>query len=180
MDGVLHKPFTLATLSSCLTRYPPARLPATPAGTAVVVPAVQASAMTDATGAPLRRIDDLLDPQVLKSFADMAQITGPEPVRRIFGLFREQAPGALAGLQATARAGDGPETARAAHAFKSMCLSIGAKALARRLGEIERLARRDALPGPADIREVGELLERSIVALQPAIAGTSKGDSAAA
>jgi two-component system sensor histidine kinase BarA len=170
MDGVLHKPFTLETLQNCLVRFmSPHRAESTAGDTGQ-------AALPD----PRRRIDDLLDPLVLKSFTDMAAVTGPEPVRRIFGLFRDQAPGALENLCAAVSAGSYDQVARAAHAFRSMSLSIGARALARQLGEIERQARREVMPEARDLDSLAAVLDRSVQALVPDLTPPEQGAGVAA
>jgi signal transduction histidine kinase/CheY-like chemotaxis protein/HPt (histidine-containing phosphotransfer) domain-containing protein len=160
MDGILRKPFTLDTLAECLAAHMPEPA-AAPAPHAVAPPAGDVRSRRG----PLRRADDLLDRIVLKSFADMAEIAGPEAIRRIFALFADQSPPALKALVETARSGDHAETARTAHAMKSMCLSIGAKALALHLGDIERAARRGQLPDAASLARAADLLELSLEAL---------------
>ncbi|MCA3587141.1 MAG: response regulator [Methylocystis sp.] len=138
MDGVLLKPFKLAQLAACLEKHLVAdaagaeRL-AAPIHSEPAAPPLEAS---DGTG--------LLDPETIRMLDQLAGVEA-EPVQRIVGLFLEHAPPALARLAEDIAAGDSRATASAAHAMKSMALSVGARALAEDLAIIEKNARHGAV-----------------------------------
>ncbi len=68
-----------------------------------------------------------------------------EAVDGILRMFTGSAPERLEALAAAVRAGEGDTIERAAHAFKSAAATIGARALAEHLAQIEKAAREDAL-----------------------------------
>jgi HPt (histidine-containing phosphotransfer) domain-containing protein len=107
-----------------------------------------------------------LDPDTMTTLEQLAG-ADPEPVRKIVSLFVEHAPPALARLKAELQQRNNESTASAAHALKSMALSIGARALAVDLGLIESSARNGEIPHAATTSEaLRQKLERTIVALQ--------------
>jgi len=139
MDGVLLKPFKLSQLAACLDKH----LTADPAG------ALPAPALADGPAAdePANEAasHDLLDPETIGMLNQLASVEA-EPVRRIVGLFIEHAPPALDRLAGELARGDSSATASAAHALKSMALSVGARALAEDLALIEKNARSGNVP----------------------------------
>ncbi|MFL5196928.1 MAG: ATP-binding protein [Microvirga sp.] len=156
MDGVLHKPFTVAKLAECLARF-------VASSEARATPLVAAEAPAASRPEP----DALLDSGNLAQLEDMAGSSGREFIVRVLGLYVDHAPKALDELGAAVAAADAARVAPAAHSLKSMSLNIGAAALARRLAAIEGGAR-DAgdVPSADDLAGIADLLERTIAALR--------------
>ena len=138
MNGVLHKPFTLAALARSLASVmEPVLVGAGP------VEAEPLEALAGASAAS----PDLIDPVVAAELAQMANSGRADFVERVTRLYREHAPVAVRTMVEAAVAGDRAETARAAHALKSMSGNIGARAVADMAGRIEAAAReRDVAP----------------------------------
>jgi EAL domain-containing protein (putative c-di-GMP-specific phosphodiesterase class I)/signal transduction histidine kinase/CheY-like chemotaxis protein len=139
MDGMLSKPFTLASLAAKLGEFlePSATLaeaPAAPAATAAE-PRPQT-----ATVAP-QSASELLDPQVTGELARLAAAGKSDFVARVRRLYRENAPEAVKALIAACVAGDVEAAARAAHALKSMSLNMGARVVAETAARLEAQAR---------------------------------------
>ncbi|MGA0604288.1 EAL domain-containing protein [Caulobacter sp. KR2-114] len=139
MDGVLHKPFTLAALAAALGRFlePSAAAPLA----ALAAPAVPAAATPAPALAGGLAVSDLLDPQVASELARMAAMGKADFVDRVRRLYRENAPEAVKGVIDASVAGDAEATARAAHALKSMSLNMGARVVAESAARIEAQAR---------------------------------------
>lgn len=137
MDGVVHKPFTVDDLRRVLVQHYPdrAREPASVAKASVVE--------VSAKAAPIDA--DLFDPAVRADLAAMAEAGRADFVDRVHGLYRENAPLRLQEAQAALAAGDIAAVGRAAHALKSMSLSLGARAVAGESLAVENAAR-DAAP----------------------------------
>ncbi|MGJ3265161.1 MAG: ATP-binding protein [Salinarimonas sp.] len=168
MDGVLHKPFTLAALAQTLG----AHLVASDPAAAVDDPAESPAPVAPAAAADTPDADSLLDEEVVCGLAEMAQTTGAGFLRRVLGLYLEHAPPALAELVAAVAEGADPaRVASAAHALKSMSLNIGAAALATRLAAIEAAARvAGPLPEDDSVATLGPLLDDTIAALRRRLA----------
>ncbi|WP_372424224.1 ATP-binding protein [Salinarimonas chemoclinalis] len=168
MDGVLHKPFTLAALAQTLGAHLPVSEPAAPADASrASMPAMPGpDAALDAEAH--RDAEALLDEEVVAGIAEMAHTTGAGFLRRILGLYLEHAPPALAQLVASVAEGAEPAlVASAAHALKSMSLNVGAAALAVRLAAIETAARETGtLPDEATVAALAPLLAETIAALR--------------
>jgi len=148
MDGVLHKPFTLAALARTLASV---MEPASGGGEIEeYVPAVSDNDPTSPV---------LIDPVVAAELAQMADSGRADFVARVTRLYREHAPVAVRSMVEAAAAGDRAETARAAHALKSMSGNIGARAVADMAGRIEAAARERDI-APAEI----ESLHRRLLA----------------
>lgn len=150
MDGVVHKPFTLNDLAQVLERHFAER--------------GQASAAfvrePDPSGGALP--DDLFDPMIRTELMAMGS-DGPDSfVARVERLYRDNAPQRLEALSAAWREDDGEGVSRAAHALKSMSLSLGARRVAELAGAIEKDAR--------DGRMQAETLDRLTSALNATLA----------
>ncbi len=138
MNGVLHKPFTLAALARTLASV---MEPVWAEAGSVEAEPVDALAGASAASS------DLIDPIVAAELAQMANNGRADFVERVTRLYREHAPVAVRTMVEAAVAGDRAETARAAHALKSMSGNIGARAVAQMAGRIEAAAReRDVAP----------------------------------
>ncbi len=151
MDGVIHKPFTVSDLAKAL---------ATHCGHL----ASEALEATAAATAPLERSDDsLFDPTIRAELAAMARNGRPDFVTKVEALYAANAPLRLAELKEALSTGDVDACARAAHALKSMSLSLGAAAVAREASAIENAAR----SGQADAIDpaaISDLLDRTLAA----------------
>jgi HPt (histidine-containing phosphotransfer) domain-containing protein len=129
MDGVLQKPFTLADLSTCISKH--ARSIPT-AGSRVTAQ----EAMTDDFRQSLLH----LDRTVLDELKAMANGSS-DVVTRIGRLYISQSTEQLALLFSAMREHDLDKLAMAAHALKSMSYNIGARGVAERAAAVEQSAR---------------------------------------
>ncbi|MCA3627274.1 MAG: response regulator [Methylobacterium sp.] len=173
MDGVLHKPFTLAAMARMLETHLQERTPHADrriaAGTAMpsvarheplpaasapqvsppvaTTPALSAPAPKPASPAPATKAEEevpVLDPAITGQLLGMVKLGGgAAAVARIYRLYLENGPPALAEIDAAIAAGDAPRLTRAAHALKSMSLSLGAVRVAGFAGEMEKAGRQD-------------------------------------
>lgn len=165
MDGVVHKPFTLQDLSRALQTHcgqfmaaaAPKSAPAPEPGAAPPSPATR---------------DSLFDPAVREDLAKMASAGKADFVARIQSLYAEHAPERMADLVRAWSADDAEAVARAAHALKSMSLSLGARAVAEASSAIEASARGGVLT-PGAVERLHALLDETQAALR-------EGDSPAA
>ncbi|HYD44652.1 MAG TPA: EAL domain-containing protein, partial [Phenylobacterium sp.] len=154
MDGVLHKPFTLAALARTLGEY---MAPSDPGA----APAVVQPEPTPVSAPPAIE-GSLLDPQVTDDLRRMAAGGRAEFVERVLNLYRRHAPEAVKRL---AEAADDPaEAARAAHALKSMSLNVGARAVADLAARIEADGRAEVVDRKA-ILELADVLKATLVEL---------------
>ena len=150
MDGVVYKPFTVRDLAGALQR--------TCAGKAVTAPApAPRPAQTDADAA-------LFDPQV-RAELDAIAVRKPEFLDRVQGLYRANAPLRAGEIDAALRAGDMDALARAAHALKSMSLSIGARAVAAAASSVEAGARENRSGLHAEVGALHQALDLTSAAL---------------
>ncbi|MCQ0988540.1 ATP-binding protein [Jiella marina] len=162
MDAYLTKPFTISEIEEVLqdTARPDASLPAeeaadTPAGAAEAAPAEWQDV-------------PILEAETVDMLQMLAEQNGSAFLERIVGLFRNNAPTAFADL--TGHEGDAAETARLAHALKSMCRSAGAGRAAAICEVIEERAKAAQEVPPAlyeDLRIVLAESERQLCALIP-------------
>lgn len=83
----------------------------------------------------------ILDDATIGQLLEMARMGGAAPVVRIFRLYIENGPPALAEIDAALAAKDSPRLGRAAHALKSMSLSLGAAEVAALASDMEKSAR---------------------------------------
>lgn len=146
MDGVVHKPFTLSDLATVLEQRLPERRVAARQAEHPLAPPAQAEDLFDAvTRAELTAMGDAF-------------------VERVQALYRDNAPLRLDELEAAGSAGDVQAAGRAAHALKSMSLSVGAKAVADRASRIEHDARGAAIDA-ADLTALGQALGATLGAM---------------
>jgi signal transduction histidine kinase/EAL domain-containing protein (putative c-di-GMP-specific phosphodiesterase class I)/CheY-like chemotaxis protein len=163
MDGVIHKPFTLQDLSRALQQH---------CGQYMAAPLEEAPspAVSDAPrAAESAAREDLFDPAVREDLAKMAAAGKADFVARIQGLYAEHAPERLADLASAWNDSNAEAVARAAHALKSMSLSLGARAVAESTSAIEASARAGVLP-PGAMERLEGLLRETLSALQAAAA----------
>lgn len=128
MDGVIHKPFRLPDIVRELTRH---------------CGAFAQTSQGGVTAAPTPAPDetDLFDAVVRADLLAMAQSGKRDFVERVQTLYAENAPLRVSDAAAAAERGDLDALSRAAHALKSMSLSLGASAVAREASSIEAAAR---------------------------------------
>ncbi len=157
MDGVVHKPFTLDDLSRALQTH---------CGQFMTVSETSASPAETATaeGPPVVQ-ESLFDPAVREDLAKMASAGKADFVARIQSLYAEHAPERMADLVAAWRMADAEAVARAAHALKSMSLSLGARAVAEACSAIEASARGGVLT-PGSPERAHALLNETLAALR--------------
>lgn len=178
MDGVLHKPFTIAKLAEVLAAH------LTPSGEedaiALDAPALAAPAMSE-TAPPSSDAAALLDEDTVAQIAEMGALSGAGFLARIVGLYCEHAPPALAALVDAVRDAAAPDAvASAAHSLKSMSLNIGAAALAARLAEIETAAREEGrLPAAEALPGLEVLLADTITTLRERFPDAGEGEGVA-
>ncbi|MDQ7812209.1 EAL domain-containing protein, partial [Brevundimonas sp.] len=174
MDGVIHKPFTMQDLSRALQTHcgqyraePPPRA------------ASSAPEAEPRMGAAAPE-DTLFDPAVREDLAKMASAGKADFVARIQSLYAEHAPDRMADLAAAWNDSDAEQVARAAHALKSMSLSLGARAVAEATSAIEASARAGVLT-PGALERVDGLLNDTLSALRssavPAVAVQDVGET---
>ena len=120
MNDVMVKPFSAQDLRRMLMTYVPNSRAA-------------ASEQTE--------IRTLIDEDTLLAIAKINPESGMDLVDQVVGLFEQQTPTFINEIEMATRESDAAETRRVAHAYKSSANNIGAVVLARRLAEIEALAR---------------------------------------
>ena len=120
MNDVMVKPFSAQDLRRMLMAYVPSSRAA-------------ASEQTE--------IRTLIDEDTLLAIAKINPESGMDLVDQVVGLFEQQTPTFINEIEMATRESDAAETRRVAHAYKSSANNIGAVVLARRLAEIEALAR---------------------------------------
>ncbi|MDX1730935.1 MAG: Hpt domain-containing protein, partial [Aurantimonas coralicida] len=118
----------------------------------------------------------LLDPATLDMLASLVKRSGPAVLQKIVGLFAANAPKALADLREAVAAGS-DETARLAHALKSMCNSAGAARAAGLCGAVEAAAQAGEPIAPGMLDEIAATLADSHAALA-ALATAPDADAA--
>jgi two-component system sensor histidine kinase BarA len=158
MDAVLHKPFTLRTLAATLGPFlvPPAA--EDPITSSVAHPS---SAVRSTVG----HRDDLFDREVIVELQGFAASGRSDFVKKVFTLYRENAPRCIADLRTAAQSGIAEGISEAAHALKSMSYSIGAKAVAAAAGELEMASLNGAVPDDAAAVSLEALLTDTLIFL---------------
>ncbi len=151
MDGVLHKPFTIATMADCLDQF---------------LQTVEIkSAKEDIAQASLVVAEDdetILDPALVSQLRDMAAMGRGDFVQRVTSLYLEHGPQSVADIRSAAQAGDSDALAKAAHALKSMSFNVGARHVAQIAGQMELQAREERVcPDAAELKRLDEELERA-------------------
>ena len=165
MDGVLHKPFTLAAMAECIACHVSGAVHGEPARD------------MDTTAAP-GADGSAIDAKVLEGLREMSGGDNAA-VARIVGLYRTHAPKSVDAIDAAFAAGDREALASAAHALKSMSANIGAAAVAAAAVAIERACRLDMrMPEGEMVGTVRPLVEAACEAVQ-ALAEPAAGRSAA-
>jgi signal transduction histidine kinase/EAL domain-containing protein (putative c-di-GMP-specific phosphodiesterase class I)/CheY-like chemotaxis protein len=155
MDGVIHKPFTVGDLARSLHNHC-GQFAAEGIAAADVVPA-------PTQGPDAGPEDELFDPAIRDQLAQMASNGRPDFVAKVEALYAANAPARLQDLRDAVSAGDLDAAARAAHALKSMSLSLGAAAVARATSAAESAARAGDASG-IDLAGLSSLLDRTLAA----------------
>ncbi|MFZ4532095.1 MAG: ATP-binding protein, partial [Alsobacter sp.] len=147
MDGILHKPFTIAAMAECLAPFLQQGKGEDGAVFAATVDTVEVSPApaeaADMAAAPAPEGPPLIDPDVMEQLESMASADGGAFLARILGLYREHAPRTVSDFAACVASGEAEDQAKAAHALKSMSYNVGAARIAAAAGEIERIIRVD-------------------------------------
>jgi len=146
MDGVLHKPFTLAALAQCLAQHL--------SGDAATAPTLA----VETSDEPAPEVLDI-DPKII---AGLREMSGGDnsAVQRIVALYCAHAPQSLAAIAKAFEAGDCKALGAAAHALKSMSANVGAMKVYASAQAIERAARLDQrLPDEELVKGLPALVE---------------------
>jgi len=154
MDDVIHKPFTLDDLTRVLGRF--CQDYARAAGVALEDGADPQRAAPDTS--------HLLDPAIRMELAAMAANGRPDFVEKVEGLYAANAPLRVADIRQALKAGDLDALARAAHALKSMSLSLGASMVSAAASEIEQGAR-NGNASAVDPDAIAALINRTLAAM---------------
>jgi HPt (histidine-containing phosphotransfer) domain-containing protein len=161
MNAYLAKPFTIDGLARAIGE---------------LARGAEPKPVEPAAAAVASRVD-LVHPDTLALLNAISAKTGTDMVARTFNLFREHAAAARETLGRAAATGDPQAIAGAAHAFKSMCLSAGARPLAARLQAIEDNAKSgNAVPSLEN--SLDPLLAETCVAMQALADGGAAGKAA--
>ncbi len=170
MDGVIHKPFTLADIAAALREWLPPEMAKAPVAKLPAVP--EEARAIPASSVP----DDLFDPATAGPlFSRLSRSDGFAV--RVFSLYLSHAPESFARLAGAQKAGDDREVAKAAHALKSMSLNIGAAKIAALAGAIEAAVRIDRREVNAtEVADAYACLEATVRTIQARLADATGED----
>ena len=171
MNAYLTKPFTIPQISRVLSDFAGTRPANDQPGSKPEGPSTDAPSRAPASG-------PLLDPATLDMLASLMKRSGPAVLQKIVGLFAANAPKALADLREAVAAGS-DETARLAHALKSMCNSAGAARAAGLCGAVEAAAQAGEPIAPGMLDEIAATLADSHAALAALALATAPDADAA-
>ena len=157
MNGVVHKPFTTNDLVEVLNGVC--------AGRSQGATGVTSETASQPVQPSVAEADDLFDATTRADLQRMAQQGRPDFVERVERLYLDNAPLRLAELQTAAAEGQPDGVARAAHALKSMSLSLGARAVATLAAGMEASARQDEAISPERVEAIANCLRRTMAAL---------------
>lgn len=187
MNGCITKPFTLATLEACLVQHARHPMPAStrpaarlPAPHAVTSPEAKREAVTQVSAIPAIEAASpehdwsevpLIDEEAIHAMRDMQQ-PGDDFARRMVGLYDLHAPRALDEIEKLDLATVTDDAlAKAAHALKSLSLSIGALRVAAVCEALEHEAMQgERMNAPAHVAALNRLLPPTLSALYAASA----------
>ena len=139
MDGVLHKPFTLARLAEIIATH-----------------ASGADALPTEAPVTAEAVEGQLDLAVLEDLLKMAG-GAVAIVDRIVGLYETQSADRIAELREAVATENVERLGRVAHALKSMSFNVGARAIAETAARFERIAREEQ--SLVDIAKIDRLAE---------------------
>jgi signal transduction histidine kinase/EAL domain-containing protein (putative c-di-GMP-specific phosphodiesterase class I)/FixJ family two-component response regulator/HPt (histidine-containing phosphotransfer) domain-containing protein len=166
MDGVLHKPFSLAALNDVLLTHLPSDL----GEQAQSKPPELEKAEAEIVHSPLEAsayYEDLFDEAVIGPLFKGLHTGRADFVHRVVGLYLDHGPKAMEDLALSFKSNDTEAQAKAAHALKSMSLNLGAKAVAIKAATIENAIRGDVRRDIAwpDIEDANASLKATMSAL---------------
>ena len=153
MDGVLHKPFTLKSLTEILGRYyQPGQM------------ALPQSVEPEQVSLPGQLLDQA-------TFDNLLSMAGGQSdfLVHLSKLYKENASPAADTLENAVRAGDVEAAAAAAHALKSMSYNMGAVAVSALAAKIEAEARGGKICSPTDLGEIRQVLRQTFMLLDEAV-----------
>jgi signal transduction histidine kinase/DNA-binding response OmpR family regulator len=156
MDDYLSKPFTLANLAETLLRW----LPLNPASTPAVGPEASfvatATAATRAVEAASSAAAGPVNPRALETMRQLQNQSGSRLLQRVITAYLEDAPRRLQLLKEAVATQDTRGLQKAAHAWKSSSLNVGAEKLAESLKKLEMMGRNEAMTGAEELVEAVE------------------------
>jgi signal transduction histidine kinase/DNA-binding response OmpR family regulator/HPt (histidine-containing phosphotransfer) domain-containing protein len=167
MDDYMVKPVTLERLSSVLARCRPVSEPVeTEPATAAEPIAVVSTGL----------VDEAIDRRVLDQLRE--DLGGSAPVGEVIATFLEKTPAILAELRDAAARSDAERIRQAAHTIKGTSATLGARWLADRCAELERLGRAgdvsDAAEGVTAVENAYRSVEAALVGAVPEGRGREK------
>ena len=155
VDAILHKPFTLKSLSERLASIAPQREPPAKADAAIDARTEDKLETTgDRKSATTRFLADINE-ETLAQLSTIARSGREGFLARVFGLYLDNAPKSVTEMKHAMEQSDSTAVGRAAHALKSMSLNIGADRVVTKAAEIERKAY--AEPPQATMADIDEL-----------------------
>jgi CheY-like chemotaxis protein len=164
MDDYMVKPVTLERLSSVLARCRPV------SGPSETEPATGAEPVADE---PADVVDGAIDRRVLDQLRE--DLGGAAPVGEVIATFLEKTPAILAELRDAAAQSDGERIRQAAHTIKGTSATLGARRLAERCAELERMGRAGDVAGAAERVTAVEVAYRSVEAALAAAIPDGRG-----
>jgi len=179
MNGIMHKPFTIAQLAQCLMEQVPQFR--TLAGGPFEVNDSGLAQRELETGPSDDEAELLLvDPAALGQFGTLDDGKKDTFLKRVIDLYTEHAPDACAQLRQHAKAGEVEACGALAHSLKSMSLNIGAVEVARAAASFEQMARGEGkVPDPGALDALSMTLERTLAVLAGQIGTASSGSRGA-
>ncbi len=159
MNARVLKPFTMEALTNCIAEWSgkEPKSPTKPAPQVIQKVPVSVTAATPDTSVEM----PVLDPAVLNSLREISGEFGDAMLDRLFTIYLNNAPDALALLDTACASGDTTRISSAAHALKSMSGNIAASRLAELCEAMERqTATGSSTNTPAMHRKIQEEFER--------------------
>lgn len=143
MDDYVSKPFSVADLQAVLERQLGVERTATIRQ--LRIKDLEELAARDTSP---QNDETFVDAQVLDSIQRLTKTDGAKLLARVIDVFLETSPRLVDDLEAALQAGDSSAVARAAHALRSCCGSVGASRLATLCRSIESLVEQLSVVGP--------------------------------
>ncbi len=157
MNAMLEKPYTIAQLAACVSKWVAPREQDNPCVVTVASPAPP-----NATSQPM----SVLDPEVIQTLRELQQ-PGTDLIRRVSEIYTEKAPVVFVDIESATDRRSFSDIANSAHALKSLSANIGAIHVAAACDRLEEYALKH------EVRDYGELLmsvKQSLDAALPEIA----------
>ncbi len=175
MDDLLLKPFTLEDLAQILGRWAP---PAT-SGQAIRAELPREPGPATAMAPAPSGVADLLSPDKLAEFEDMASLGRPDFAQRILELWKTHAAPGRDAIDEAMAAADAEAVGRAAHSLKSMSLNAGASRVADLARTIETMARTEGrLPEAGLVAALGAAVDATMGAIDVHLGARTAGTPA--